>query len=88
MRPLLDTHVFLALIGPDATSLPAAFAPFLRDSGNEHHLSAASLWEMAIKARLGKLKLTHELVALPELPDGLGIRVLAIDERHALACPA
>ena len=85
MRLLLDTHVLLALIGPEAASLPAAVARLLRDGGGEHHLSAASLWEIAIKCRLGKLKLTHELGTLPELLDGLGIKIVAIDERHALA---
>jgi len=85
MRLLLDTHVFLALIGPGAASLPAAVAVLLRDGGNEHHLSAASLWDIAIKCRLGKLRLTHDLGALPELLEGLGIRIVAIDERHALA---
>jgi PIN domain nuclease of toxin-antitoxin system len=82
---LLDTHVFLALIGPGAASLPTAVAALLRDGGNEHHLSAASLWEIAIKCRLGKLKLTHEVGALPELLDALGVKIVAIDERHALA---
>ncbi len=32
----------------------------------------------------GKLRLTHELGTLPELLDGLGVRIVAIDERHAL----
>jgi PIN domain nuclease of toxin-antitoxin system len=41
--------------------------------------------EIAIKSRLGKLKLTHDLGALPELLAGLGVRIVAIDERHALA---
>jgi PIN domain nuclease of toxin-antitoxin system len=85
MKLLLDTHILLALIGPGAASLPAPVASLLRDGGNEHHLSAASLWEIAIKSRLGKLKLTHELGALPELLGGLGVRIVAIDERHALA---
>ena len=57
----------------------------LKDGGNEHHFSAASLWEIAIKCRLGKLRLTHDLGALPELLDGLGVKIVAIDERHALA---
>ncbi len=30
MKLLLDTHVFLALIGPGAASLPAAVARLLR----------------------------------------------------------
>ena len=85
MRLLLDTHILLALIGNGAAQLPAAVAVLLRDSDGEHFLSAASLWEIAIKCRLGKLKLTLELGALPELLDGLGVKIVAIDERHALA---
>jgi PIN domain nuclease of toxin-antitoxin system len=85
MRLLLDTHVFLALIGPGVASLPAKVAALLEDGGNEHHFSAASLWEIAIKCRLGKLRLTVELPALPKLLGGLGIKIVSIDERHALA---
>jgi PIN domain nuclease of toxin-antitoxin system len=85
MKLLLDTHVFLALVGPGLASLPKAVAGMLKDGGNEHHFSAASLWEIAIKCRLGKLRLTHDLAALPELLGSLGVRIVTIDERHALA---
>jgi PIN domain nuclease of toxin-antitoxin system len=84
MKLLLDTHIFLTLIG-GAVSLPGQAAALLKDDSGEHHLSAASLWEIAIKSRLGKLKLTADLGALPELLDGLGVKIIAIDERHALA---
>jgi PIN domain nuclease of toxin-antitoxin system len=85
MRFLLDTHVLLALIGDGAARLPAAVTTLLMEGGGEHHLSAASLWESAIKCRLGKLRLTLDLAGLPELLDGLGVRSVAIDERHARA---
>jgi len=84
MRLLLDTHVFLALIGSGAAALPAAVMKPLGDDDAEPHLSAASLWEIAIKRRLGKLKLNVELDGLPELIDRLGVRIVPIDERHAL----
>ena len=85
MRLLLDTHVFLALIGAGSADLPAHVAAVLEDDDAEPHLSAASLWEIAIKFRLGKLGLTTELDALPELLEDLGVRIVPIDERHALA---
>jgi PIN domain nuclease of toxin-antitoxin system len=85
MKLLLDTHIFLALIEDGAARLPAAVASLLRDGASEHHLSAASLWEIAIKCRLGKLRLSISLGALPELLDGLGVKTVVIDERHALA---
>ncbi|HZP08760.1 type II toxin-antitoxin system VapC family toxin [Methyloceanibacter sp.] len=87
MRLLLDTHVLLALIERGTADLPANVAALLQDPENEHHLSAASLWETAIKWRLGKLKLTPSLTSLPELLIGLGIKIIAINEHHALASP-
>lgn len=85
MRLLLDTHVLLALIEGRKGGLPDGVDTLLKDPDNEHHLSAASLWEIAIKWRLGKLKLTPKLGALPELLHGLGIRIVPINEHHALA---
>jgi len=85
MRLLLDTHIFLALIARGAANLPSALGAALSDPDAEHFLSAASLWEIAIKSRLGKLRLSARLEALPELLDILGVKVVAIDARHALA---
>ena len=85
MRLLLDTHVFLALIGSGSTNLPASVVALLKGDAADTHLSAASLWEIAIKRRLGKLRLTAELEALPNFLERLGVRIVPIDERHALA---
>jgi PIN domain nuclease of toxin-antitoxin system len=85
MRLLLDTHIFLALIDPGVANLSAAAVAALSDPAAEHFLSAASLWEIAIKTRLGKLKLTTRLETLPELFDGLGVGILSINDHHALA---
>jgi PIN domain nuclease of toxin-antitoxin system len=85
MRLLLDTHILLAFVERGGAGLPDGVAALLSDQRNEHHLSAASLWEIAIKCRLGKLRLTPSLAALPELVEGLGITIVAINERHAVA---
>ena len=85
MRLLLDTHVLLALIDGRQTGLPAGVDALLNNPENEHHLSAASLWEIAIKWRLGKLRLRLKLSALPELLHELGIQIVPINEHHALA---
>ena len=85
MRLLLDTHVLLALIGRRMADLPTGVQALLRNPDNEHHLSAASLWEIAIKSQLGKLRLRPSLNALPELLDSLGIAIVSINEHHALA---
>jgi PIN domain nuclease of toxin-antitoxin system len=54
VRLLLDTHALLWALGsPDR--LPARIAKALRDPSNSVYVSAASAWEIAIKASLGKL---------------------------------
>jgi PIN domain nuclease of toxin-antitoxin system len=56
MRLLLDTHVFLWYITADP-KLPAHFLAAIRDPAAGVYLSAASVWEVVIKNRLGKLPL-------------------------------
>ncbi len=56
MRLLLDTHAFLWFIdGSDRLSSHAC--ELIEDTANERLLSVGSLWEMAIKASLGRLTL-------------------------------
>lgn len=54
MRLLLDTHTLIwAMDEPTKLSAPAAIA--LQDPSNDLLLSAATLWELAIKIGTGKL---------------------------------
>jgi PIN domain nuclease of toxin-antitoxin system len=57
MRVLVDTHVFLWWVEGDR-ALPAKARAVLADQDNECLFSLVSVWELAIKAGLGKLKLT------------------------------
>lgn len=79
MRLLLDTHAFLWWCADDPR-LGKMERAAIRDGGNEVFLSAASVWEMAIKQALGRLR-------LPEPPSAaavrLGIEPLAISCEHA-----
>jgi PIN domain nuclease of toxin-antitoxin system len=56
MRLLLDAHTFLWWVKDDP-SLKRRARAAIADVDNECFLSHASIWEMAIKASLGKLKL-------------------------------
>ena len=56
MKILLDTHVFLWAISDD-TRLSASYRELFVDSANDLFLSVASVWEVSIKAGLGKLLL-------------------------------
>ncbi len=83
MRLLLDTSVLLGAIeaGMRTTGMLRRF----NKPASEFFVSVASLWEIAIKSRLGKLRLTPALESLPDLIVGLGIALLVINEQHVMA---
>lgn len=53
MRLLLDTHIFLWVV-TDSRKLKAA-ARRVIEASDAVHVSSASIWEIAIKVRLGKI---------------------------------
>lgn len=53
MRVLLDTHIALWAI-VDAPQLPAKARDLIADPANYVHISAASIWEIAIKHALAR----------------------------------
>ena len=85
MKYLLDTNAFY-LLSADFTALAASYQRILTDSTNEFMLSPASIWEMAIKVRLGKLDLQG--VSLEDATGRLRvqqkIRLLDIKQSHLL----
>ncbi len=60
MKVLLDTHTFLWWIADDP-QLSSRARQIMEAADTEPFLSAASGWEIAIKSRLGKLKLPADL---------------------------
>jgi len=62
MKALLDTHTFLWWI-TDNLKLSSRVRKIISDGKNELFLSAASGWEIAIKAQLGRIKIPDK----PEL---------------------
>ena len=85
MRLLLDTHILLAVLENRTKTFTLGVQRLLTEPAGEFHVSVASLWEIAIKCRLGKLHLTPPLHTLPELVSALGIELLSINEHHVLA---
>jgi PIN domain nuclease of toxin-antitoxin system len=84
LRLLLDTHAFLWWIGDDPR-LPVAARKLISGPRNEIYLSAASAWELAIKAGIGRLRLAENLEDFVTEQLALnGIRVLPVHLRHAL----
>lgn len=81
MRLLLDTHVLLWWLADDPR-LDEAARRAIAEPANDTFASAASAWELAIKARLGKVS----------MPDDLGEQLAAnsftplpVQMTHALA---
>jgi len=56
MRILIDTHTFLWFVTEDSKLSDRAFQT-IEDEANDVILSITSLWEIAIKFSIGKLKL-------------------------------
>jgi PIN domain nuclease of toxin-antitoxin system len=83
MKLLLDTHAFIWW-DSDPAQLSAPALAALRDPANEVWLSVASVWEMVIKAQLGKLTLRVPLGDLVSQQQANGLHVLPVTLAHTL----
>ena len=81
MKLLIDTHAALWLLDEDKQLSPSA-DQMLTDPANDVLLSAAVVWEVAIKQSLGKLDVPEGFSAL--LIDG-GATPLPVSIEHARA---
>jgi PIN domain nuclease of toxin-antitoxin system len=84
MRYLLDTSIFLWMIAqPD--KLNAKARKLLSAAETELYLSAASCWEIVIKAAVRRLELDAPPAQyIPKWQSTYNIRPLAISQLHAL----
>lgn len=84
MRLLLDTHLLLWAAGePDRLSARAR--TLMEDPGNDLVFSAASLWEITIKTRLGRADFQVDPHLLRRGLIENGYEELPIISQHALA---
>ncbi len=84
MKLLLDTHLVLGLLRQDfPTKYPRHFAAFSEPT-TIGFVSVASLWEMAIKTRIGKLDLGIPLGAIAGFLDAVGLTILSIETAHVV----
>ena len=82
MRFLLDTHTFLWFVG-GSSKLSAYARQLIENTENERLLSIANLWEMSIKAGIGKLRLNCTFPELfSEHIEGNAMKLLHIDPNH------
>lgn len=83
MTCLVDTHAFLWYVAGDGRLSPSA-ADAMERAG-DWAISAASVWEMAIKAGLGRLLLPAPVSEYVGGKVRQGLRVLPVDWPHAAA---
>lgn len=75
---LVDSHALLWFVAGDSRRIGKALRALIEAEATT--VSAASLWEIAIKARLGKLDAPDDL---PRRVEQLGFDLLAITAEHA-----
>jgi PIN domain nuclease of toxin-antitoxin system len=78
-RLLADTHAVLWWLADDAQLSEPARAVF-SEPANEIHVSAAGIWEAAIKRSLGKLEAPDDLLGVLESE---GLELLPVTAAHA-----
>jgi PIN domain nuclease of toxin-antitoxin system len=79
MRLLLDTHVFLWVVTDSARLSEEARR--LLESADVVFVSSASIWEIAIKARLGKIE--ADPARMLDAIEATGFQELPVLGRHA-----
>ena len=84
MKLLLDTHILLWAAGePEQLSNQAK--ALIEDPQNQLYFSAASLWEISIKNKLGRADFKVDLAVLRRNLLDNGFEEIAINSAHALA---
>ena len=80
MRLLLDTHIFLWAVQGSASLKPRVRR--MMEAAEQIYVSAASIWEIAIKARLGKIEASA--VDLVDAIEASGFLELPVRALHAV----
>jgi PIN domain nuclease of toxin-antitoxin system len=84
MRFLLDSNILIPLLDADLSPLPRTLIDLLETHPEQCVGTAASLWEIAIKSRIGKLDLPCPEHELPEIFEQLELPILPLTSAHAV----
>ena len=85
MRLLIDSHIFIGLARRSLKVDYPKLASIVADPQNQCVLSVASIWEITIKVRLGKLDAGLKPDKIEVYCDGAAIQILPISLEHAIA---
>ena len=81
MNYLLDTHTFL-WFSEDHSNLSVTAKNIITDPDNACFISIASIWEMAIKVSLDRLKIGIEFKELEHELEKYGFEILSVSFEH------
>ena len=85
MKYLLDTHVFLWAIS-NKSELSKKALSILKSENNEIFVSSVTLWEIAIKTRISKLKIDGISVQdLPKIIKKLDFEIIELNGDDAIS---
>ncbi len=85
MKVLLDTHIMLSMLRQELPQRYPALARRLSDPATVSLVSVVSVWEVAIKSRLGKLELDLPLEEIAGYLETLGLAIMPIEMPHVIA---
>ena len=85
MDLLLDTHILLAIARSELADRYPGFFRVLSGDDVRQSGSVASLWEISIKVRIGKLDLGMEVAEFEKYLENYGVGWLSITPAHAAA---
>ena len=83
MRYLLDTHAIIWYF-ENSPQLPQTMKELIKSPENDIYVCSVSLWEIAIKINLGKLKLSITFDELVRDVKRSDFSVLQIEDEHLL----
>lgn len=81
---MLDTNILVPLLDGSGRSLPAQIVKLLKEEDGQLWASVASIWEVAIKHRLGKLPLPCPLADWPAALKNLNVASLPVSTAHVI----
>lgn len=84
MRCLLDTHIIVSMLQNDLALRCPGPARVVQVANFFGYVSVASVWEIALKSRLGRLLPLADLDAVPKTLEAIGLSILPVTLPHVL----
>jgi PIN domain nuclease of toxin-antitoxin system len=85
MKLLIDTYFVILLADDRIEQSPRSNRDIILHQSSEIFVSVASLWEVEIKSRIGKLPLSNSVRNWAGMLENTGVRILNVESQHVVA---